>query len=56
MPNYKQMYFTMLHATEQAMDILIQAQKECEELFISEEPLVGKTIALPLPDHEKDNA
>ena len=35
MPDYKEMYFKMMRASEQAIRILIKAQQECEELYIS---------------------
>lgn len=35
MPNYQEMYFKMFRAAEQAINILIQTQRECEELYIS---------------------
>lgn len=35
MPDYKKMYLTMFHATESAIELLIAAQQECEELYIS---------------------
>ena len=39
MPNYKEMYFKMVCATEEAIRILIAAQQACEELYIlSQEP------------------
>ena len=39
MPDYKEMYLTMMRATEQAIRILIEAQQTCEELYLSaEEP------------------
>lgn len=34
MPNYEKMYFTLLHATEKAINELIAAQQTCEELYI----------------------
>ena len=34
MADYKQMYLTLLDATEKAMAILIEAQQKCEELYI----------------------
>ena len=34
-PNYKEMYFKLMAATEDAIEILIDAQTECEELYIS---------------------
>ena len=39
MPDYKEMYLKMVRATEQAIRILVQAQQECEELYISEPEL-----------------
>ncbi len=35
MPDYKEMYFKMFRASEQAASILISTQRECEELFIA---------------------
>ena len=34
MPDYKQMYLTLLDATEKAINELISAQRACEELYI----------------------
>lgn len=36
MPNYKEMYLTMVRASEQALGILIEAQQQCEELYLSQ--------------------
>ncbi len=36
MPDYKEMYLKMMRATEEALDVLIAAQRECEELYISD--------------------
>jgi hypothetical protein len=36
MPNYKEMYLKLFRASEQAINTLIQAQQECEELYISQ--------------------
>ncbi len=50
MPDYKKMYLTLFNATEEAVDLLIAAQRECEELYISsEEPGL---ILLP-SEHDK---
>lgn len=35
MPDYKEMYLTMFRASEKAINILIEAQRQCEELYIS---------------------
>ena len=36
MPDYKEMYLKMFRASEEAINILITAQQECEELYISQ--------------------
>ncbi|MEG0839889.1 MAG: hypothetical protein RSF33_08830 [Hydrogenoanaerobacterium sp.] len=36
MPDYKEMYFKLFRAGEQAINTLIQVQQECEELYISQ--------------------
>lgn len=35
MPDYKEMYLTMVRAAEEAIRILIEAQEKCEELYLS---------------------
>lgn len=35
MPDYKEMYFKLFRATGEAMEILIDAQRECEELYMN---------------------
>ena len=35
MPDYKEMHLKLFRATEKAMEILIDAQRECEELYIN---------------------
>ena len=32
---YKEMYLKMMRATEKAMNILIEAQRECEEMYLA---------------------
>ena len=39
MPDYKEMYLKMVRASEQAIRILVKAQQECEELYLSEADL-----------------
>ena len=36
--NYKEMYLTMMRASEKAIRILIEAQQACEEMYLSAEP------------------
>lgn len=43
MADYKQMYMKLMDATEKAMDILIAAQRQCEEIYIeTEDPSEGE--------------
>lgn len=35
MPDYKEMYLEMFRASEQAIKVLIAAQRKCEEHYIS---------------------
>lgn len=35
MPDYQELYLKMMRASEQAIRTLIEAQQECEELYIS---------------------
>ena len=34
MPDYKEMYFIMVRAAEQAQNILIEVQQKCEEMYL----------------------
>lgn len=41
MPDYREIYLIMARETERAINILIDAQKRCEELYINaEEPAI----------------
>ena len=53
MPDYKKMYLTLFKASEEAANLLIAAQRECEELYLSSaEPDI---IPLPTePEKERD--
>lgn len=35
MPDYKEMYLKLFRATEEAISCLIEAQRECEEMYIN---------------------
>lgn len=35
MPDYQEMYLKMFRASEEAINILIAVQQECEELYLS---------------------
>ena len=34
--DYKEMYLKMMRASEQAIRILVEAQRECEEMYMSQ--------------------
>ncbi len=38
MPDYRDMYFTLSKAAGQAIEILIEAQRACEALYIASAP------------------
>ena len=51
MADYKQMYLTLLDATEKAINELISAQRACEEIFVhssdqEEKSQVGEIIKI----------
>ena len=35
MPDYKEMYLDLFRASEEALDILIAAQRRCEEMYLA---------------------
>ena len=45
MADYKQMYLKLLNATENAMEMLIAAQRQCEELYIQTEEQIDSEEA-----------
>lgn len=36
-PDYKKMYYIMFRASEKALNIIIEAQRKCEEMYLSAE-------------------
>ena len=56
MADYKQMYLTLLDATEKAINELISAQRACEELYIlstEEEERAEKEKSIKLGESKK---
>ncbi len=47
MSSYKEMYLTLFRATEQAINTLISAQRECEELYLSMPEPDLKVLPMP---------
>lgn len=52
MNSYKEMYLTLFRATEQAINLLIAAQRECEERYLSMPDPDLKV--LPMPPAQED--
>ena len=52
MPDYKEMYLKMMRATEKAIKILVDAQRECEEMYINSN---DEVFYLNLLDKDGDN-
>ena len=48
MPDYKELYFSMFRATEKAISILIEAQRNAEELVVSDK--IQEITILPVQD------
>lgn len=53
MIDYKELYYKMVNATEDAVRILIAAQQECEEAIISEEDIPPERKIITLPKEDK---
>ena len=56
MADYKQMYLTLLDATEKAINELVSAQRACEEIYIlstEEEERVEKEKSIKLVESKK---
>ena len=54
MADYKQMYLTLLDATEKAINELISAQRACEELYILSEEEEEKAQKAQIIQVKKD--
>ena len=55
MPDYKDLYLDFMHTTEQAIRLLIEAQRRCEEVILSEaEPLTEEEPAGVSAAEKKD--
>lgn len=56
MPDYREIYLIMARETEKAINILIDAQKRCEELYIStEEPRLERLFSMEKAADESSN-
>ena len=46
MPDYKEMYLTLMRATEGALNLLIDAQRKCEQMYIEDKESKADAEAL----------
>ncbi len=53
MPDYKEMYLKMARAAEEAIRILVQAQQDCEELYLADADKGTKLQVLSWDGEEK---
>lgn len=56
MPDYRKMYLEMIHETEKAIQILVNVQRQCEEIYINSpeyerEPQQQNNTDNTCPDH-----
>ena len=51
MPDYKEMYLKLFRATEAAVNTLIEAQRECEEMYLAAE--ATEVTVLPISPKDK---
>lgn len=53
--DYREMYLKMVRATEAAINILIETQRECEELYTDAVDRRLDDLGLPFHDHDQNN-
>ncbi len=53
MPDYKEMYLKMFRASEKAVNILIAAQRECEEMYTAEPDPLIRGLPSVKPDDDR---
>ncbi len=54
MPDYRELYLTLMRETERAIDILIAAQKKCEDLYINAADPDIKMVDFRYPSVKED--
>ena len=54
MSDYKEMYLHMARAAEEAIRALIAAQRDCEELYMSQTKPEPQLLPFPEKDTEKE--
>lgn len=53
MPDYQQMYLEMVRGTERAINILIDAQRKCEEIYIKTSDSKVKPLIMEHPEESE---
>ena len=56
MPDYKEMYLKMFRASEAAVNILIAAQRECEEMYIAEPNPPIRVLTSVKPNEDRSDS
>lgn len=52
MPDYQELYLKMFRASEKAIDILIAAQRECEELYTANASPALEVVSFPAGNNQ----
>ena len=50
MADYKKMYLTAVDAIERAMELLVEAEQTCEEIYIQTDAAENGAQVLPFPE------
>ena len=53
MADYKKMYLTALDAMERAMELLAEAERACEEIYIQTDTAESGVQLLPFPEDKR---
>ena len=51
--DYKEMYLKLFRAAEEAINILIAAQRDCEEMYISDQEPIIRIVLPNEPDKDQ---
>lgn len=54
MADYKKMYLTALDAVERAMELLAEAERACEEIYIQTDTAESGAQLLPFPEDKRE--
>lgn len=56
MSDYKEMYYKLFKASQEAIEIIVAAQKECEEIYTAGEPPAKRVVPFPAEMTQDDEA